>query len=83
MERRQFVNQVGTLALFSLSPLAAVQAMQFPKRAKDDRRPLSKPRYAGAVSNLQVCVTGYFACGPGIDGVCGPGNVRCVDGRVC
>ncbi|MDW8028108.1 MAG: hypothetical protein RMK94_06935 [Armatimonadota bacterium] len=80
MKRRDLIRQVGTLAVFSLTPLAVVEAVQLP--AEDERRPLGKPRYVNQVNVLQACKTGAFICNVGVDGICSTGTITCSTG-VC
>ncbi len=83
MKRKDFIRQVGTLALLSITPLASIEAVQLPNRTGDERKPFSKPRYIGGVNAMQACVTGTFTCHPGVDGICASGTITCTDGRAC
>lgn len=83
MKRKDFIRQVGTLALLSVTPLASIEAVELPNRMEDERKPFNKPHYLGEVSAVQSCNTGTFTCHPGVDGICAAGTITCTNGSAC
>lgn len=81
MKRRELIRQVGTLAIFSLTPLAVVEGVQLPSDAEDRKQPFGKPLYQGKTEPLQVvCRAGSFLCNTGVSGECVTGNIVCSNG---
>ncbi|MEZ8221535.1 hypothetical protein GG496_001705 [Candidatus Fervidibacteria bacterium JGI MDM2 JNZ-1-D12] len=85
MKRRELIQRMGTLAIFSLTPLAVVEGIQLPSEAEDKKQPFGKPLYQGEIKPLQwtACRTGSYLCNVGVNGNCATGTITCSNGSYC